>query len=159
MCRFTLIAVVLLVIVELSGCGGANHVIPQPGKITVEEALEQVGRGLNQLYVIGKDQPRSGLIPSEVTIDFNISASTTDTSKLYVEAGATPLESLAVTKAGVDIGTTTTASRGNKITIKLINLFLSDSKDSLIMVKTPEQIATLLKTLKDAGYEPIIKTK
>ncbi|MCK9364915.1 MAG: hypothetical protein M0P74_15110 [Syntrophales bacterium] len=143
---------------SLFGCATLK-VVPEPKKITFEEAMEQVANGLNRMYDIGKDHPKSGLTPSEVTIEFNISADAADKGKLSIEAGANVLDVLQVTKVGAEAGSEIKASRGNKITIKFTNLFLSTNKDSLIMVKKPEEISTLLRILKDAGYEPIYKSR
>jgi hypothetical protein len=119
--------------------------------------MEQVANGLNKMYDIGKNHPKSGLVPSEVTVEFNISADATDKGKLSIEAGANVSDALQITKAGGEASSEMKASRGNKITIKFTNLFLSATKDSLIMVKKPEEISQLLKTLKDSGYEPVLK--
>ena len=150
--------VIALLVCSLFGCA-TKTVVSDPKKITFEAAMEQVANGLNRMYDIGKDHPKSGLVPSEVTIDFNISADATDTGKLSIDAGANVLDPLQVTKAGAEIGSTIKAVRGNKITIKFTNIFVTDTKDSLIMVKKPEEIAQLLKTLKDAGYEPVYKKR
>jgi hypothetical protein len=48
-------------------------------------------------------------------------------------------------------------ARGNKITVKLVNLFLYDTKDALIVNKDPEAIAELLRVLKDYHIEPVLK--
>jgi hypothetical protein len=140
----------------LAGC--ASHtVVPKPSEITFEQAMEQVANGLNKMYDIGKDKPKTGLTPAEVTIEFNISASGSDKGKLFIDAGANTLDTLQVVKAGAEASSEIQASRGNKITIKFTNLFLSDSKDSLIMIKTPEEIAALLDTLKAHGYDIVIR--
>ena len=55
------------------------------------------------------------------------------------------------------IGMTEPGNGSDKITIKFTNLFLSATKDSLIMVKKPAEISELLRILKDAGYEPIYR--
>lgn len=143
----------------LFGCATTKNVVPEPKKITFEDAMEQVANGLNRMYDIGKDHPKSGLTPSEVTIEFNISADASDQGKLSIEAGANVIDSIQVTKAGAEAGSEIKASRGNKITIKFTNLFLSTTKDSLIMIKKPEEITELLRVLKDAGYEPIYKVR
>ncbi len=140
----------------LVGCT-APKVVPEPPKITFEAAMEQVANGLNKMYDIGKNHPKSGLTPSEVTIEFNISADATDKGKLSIEAGANVADALQVTKAGAEAGSEMKASRGNRITIKFTNLFLSATKDSLITIKKPEEISQLLTILKDAGYEPVLK--
>jgi hypothetical protein len=115
--------------------------------------MEQVANGLNNMYDIGKGHPKSGLTPSELTIEFNISATGTDKGKLYIEAGTNTLGPLQIAKAGAEASSEIQASRGNKITIKFTNLFLSNSKDSLIMNKTPEEIVKLLKDLNNINIE------
>lgn len=152
------IVAILVLGFVLAGCA-TSKVVPEPQKITFEAAMEQIANGLNKMYDIGKDHPRSGLTPSEVTVEFNISADATDSGKLSIEAGANVLDTLQVTKAGAETGSEMKASRGNKITFKFTNLFLSANKDSLIMVKTPQEIAALLKVLKDIGYQPVYKSK
>ncbi len=140
----------------LVGCP-ASKVVPEPTKITFEEAMEQVANGLNKMYDIGKNHPKSGLVPSEVTIEFNISADATDKGKLSIEGGINLPNDLQVAKAGAEANSEMKASRGNRITIKFTNLFLSATKDSLVMVKKPEEITQLLAILKGAGYEPVLK--
>jgi hypothetical protein len=63
------------------------------------------------------------------------------------------------TTAKADVGSSIEAKRGNQVTVKFTNLFLSTSKESLIMIKKPAEIAELLEVLKRAGYEPIIRMK
>lgn len=152
--KFTLIVVILIIGIALSGCA-SQRVVPKPSTITFEQAMEQVANGLNKMYDIGKDHPKSGLTPAELTIEFNISATGTDKGKLFIEAGANTADTLQVTKAGAEASSEIQASRGNRITIKFTNIFLSTSKDSLIMVKDPDEIVKLLDVLKESGYEPI----
>jgi hypothetical protein len=151
-----LLATIVIFGFVLVGCSSPK-VVPEPTKITFEAAMEQVATGLNKMYDVGKNHPKSGLTPSEVTIEFNISADATDKGKLSIEGGANVTNGLEFTKAGAEASSEMKASRGNKITIKFTNLFLSATKDSLIMVKKPGEISQLLSLLKDAGYEPVLK--
>jgi hypothetical protein len=139
----------------ISGCA-ATKVVPEPGKITLQAAMEEVATGLNKMYEIRKDYPKSGLLPTEVTVVFNISASGKDEGKLYVEAGATGADFLKITKAGVDVNSTIEASRGNTVTIKFTNILFAP-KDTLIMNKTPDEIDKLLETIKKAGISELLK--
>ena len=156
--RFHSIAVIFVVGSWLVGCA-TTQVVPEPKTITFVDAMEQVAHGLNKMYEIGKDHPKSGLTPAEVTIEFNISAKASDKGKLSLEAGLNPSEVLKLAKAGAEIGSEIEVARGNKITIKFVNLFLADAKDSLIIKKTPEEMAELLKVLKDLKVEPVVKGK
>lgn len=139
------------VVLGLIGC--TEKIVPEPASVTFENAMEQVTVGLNKMYDTGKGYPKTGLVPAEVTIEFNVGASAADSGKLTIGT-ANPIQNV---QAGGEISSNIQASRGNKITIKFVNLFLTDSKESLIMLKQPEEIAELLKVLKSAGYEPIYK--
>ena len=150
------IACALIVGSWLFGCA-TTHVVPEPRKISFENAMEQVAHGLNKMYTIGKEYPKSGLTPAEVTIEFYISAKASDEGKLSIEATLNPSEALKLGKAGAEIGSELETARGNKITVKLVNLFLYDTKDALIVKKDPEAIAELLKVLKDYHIEPVLK--
>lgn len=137
-----------------TGC--AWGVLVQPGKITLDEAISEVATGLNKMYDIRKDHPKSGLLPAEVTVSFNISASATDKGKLFVEAGATLAEVLQVTKAGADISSSLVAKRGNTVTIKFSNLLYAD-EHTLVRNKSPEEIMKLLQALEEAGVGALVK--
>ena len=124
-----LLITIFIIGTALVGCA-ASRVVSDPQKITFEDAMAQLANGLNKMYDIGKDHPKSGLTPSEVTIEFNIASSATDSGKLLIDTTANTLDTLQVTKAGAEIGSKIEASRGNKITIKFTNLFLTATKDS-----------------------------
>lgn len=149
---FVLIVVVLVIGNALIGCA-TQQVIPEPGKITLETAMVEVATGLNKMYDIRADYPKSGLIPAEVTVIFNISASAKDEGKLYIEAGATPADVLKLTKVGAEVGSTIEASRGNQVTIKFSNLLFAP-KDTFVMTKNPDDIEKILEALKKAGIAP-----
>lgn len=140
------------VVLGLIGC--TEKIVPEPASVTFENAMEQVTVGLNKMYDTGKDYPKTGLVPAEVTIEFNVGASAADNGRLTIGT-VNPVQNIQV---GGEISSNIQASRGNKITIKFVNLFLTDSKESLIMLKQPEEIAKLLKVLENAGYQPIYKT-
>lgn len=147
--RFALVVVALIAGSGLSACA-TQQITPEPGKITLEAAMTEVAAGLNKMYDIRKDHPKSGLIPTEVTVVFNVSASAKDEGKLYIEAGATPADILKTTKASAGIGSELVATRGNQITIKFSNLLLAP-KDTYVYAKSPEDIGKLLEALKKAG--------
>jgi hypothetical protein len=96
MWRLALFATIVIVGSTMFGCATAR-VVPEPGKITLEDAMEQVAKGLNKMYESGKNYPKTGLIPTEVEVVFNVSASAKDEGKLVIEAGATTADILKVT--------------------------------------------------------------
>jgi NTP-dependent ternary system trypsin peptidase co-occuring protein len=116
---FKTIAISALALLTV-GCASQQS---QPSKITLEDAMRSVGRGVSAL----KDAEggmQMGMIPSEITVTFNITASAEDSSKIYLDLNPS------VVKAGVEAGSKTSTTRGNQITIKLQHLFLlpKDSK-------------------------------
>ena len=154
MCKYLLIGAILVInVIFLSGCA-TTHIVPQPGKITLQAAMEEVATGLNKMYDIRKDYPKSGLMPTEATIVFNISASATDEGKLYIEAGAN-IDVLKIAKVGAETSSKIEASRGNTVTIKFANILLAP-KDTLIMTKTSDDIEKLFKAIEKVGLKPVL---
>lgn len=138
----------------MSGC--ASMITPEPSKnITLEAAMKSVGTGLREMREAQGDK-LSGLIPSEVEIQFNISASATDTAKLElskkagfeVSTSASDTSSTSATEgtattsgsstdsssskttasaeSKAELGTTLQGSRGNTITVKFVNIITLD---------------------------------
>src|SRR5438128_12620480 len=60
-----------LTVLTFMSCA-SSRVIPQPSKITLEDALASVGRSFQQFRAAEGDL-RVGLIPAEVAVTFNIS--------------------------------------------------------------------------------------
>lgn len=133
-------------------------VAPEPGKITFRQAMQEVAVGLNDLYHLREGQAKTGLIPQEVTIVFNISASAKNEGKLYVEAGATAADVLKITKVGAEGSSSIDTSRGNQITIKLNNILFA-GKETLIITKTPQEVEQLMNLIEGAGYSVYVNPK
>ena len=127
---------------------------PEPGKITLTDAMKEVGTGLNSMYEIRSKGLNSGLLPAEVTIVFNVSASTKDSGKLYVEAGANPVDVLKIVKAGGEVGSEITTARGNQITIKFLNVVLAP-KDTLLTIVEPDKLEAVFDALEKADVNPM----
>lgn len=137
----------LVAALVFSGCA-STRVVDNPGKITLEEALKSVGQGLHDMKDAMKDV-KTGLVPSEVTVTFNITASGSDTGKLYIELSSVPVSG-GLGKGGGGIDSTLSSTRGNQITVKFSNLLFTD-KEKLVFEKTPEDIKKLLDTLQKSG--------
>jgi hypothetical protein len=95
---------------------------------------------------------KTGLIPSEVVVTFNVSASATDTDKLYVEVGAPTTGAPVTGKLGGEVSTTNAATRGNQVTIKFTNILFAPEK-TLIQDKTPEALVDLLTKVFDLNRD------
>ena len=113
-----------IMLVSLTGC--ASYVVPNPSAITLENAMYSVGAGLREMRR-GEGDLRTGLIPEEVEVTFNISASGDQGGKLYVEVSPIPLGVSPIQgKAGAELSAKYTAQRGNQITIRFKNLLFAD---------------------------------
>ncbi len=144
-----MLGVVAALAMALAGCA-TETIVSQPSRITLENALKSVGQGLYDMKEAQKDV-KTGLIPSEVTVTFNITASGSDDGKLYVEVSSNPAGG-GTAKAGAEYGSKLSAQRGNQITVKFTNLLLAD-KERLVSVKKPEEIEALLKQLPKGDIE------
>jgi len=131
-------------------CGGTKWIVPEPSKITLEAAMKSVGEGLKQMKTAEGDI-KTGLLPSEVTVSFNVTASATDSTKLAVAVGTPPAPQIPVSGSVTgDLSSAITASRGNTITIKFTNLLFAP-KEQLITMKKTEDIEKILKVLREQG--------
>jgi hypothetical protein len=145
-----------LIVLLMAGGGCATRVVSNPSRITLDEALATVARGLVRMHQIeqaeaaklGQTNFLTGLVPAEADVTFTIAASGSDSSKLYLELS--PVPSAGPGKAGAELGSSYEASRGNQITIKFKNILLEPDKN-LLGSKSPEEIAKLLRTLQDGG--------
>lgn len=149
MTRLSMSPAALGCVVILSGCN-THGIVPEPGKITLQEAMKSVGEGLTEMHA-SLGGMKTGLMPSEVEVTFNISASATDTGKLYVEVGA-PAGAPVTGKAGGESGTTTTAARGNQISIKFLNVLFAGDK-TLVSKKSAEELAKTIKAIEQSGWQ------
>jgi len=144
-----LTATVLAMLCASAGCQTAKKVA-DPKTITLEAALVSVGEGLSKMYDAKDPKYQFGMLPSEVTVAFNVKATGEDGGKLYVEASAKPVETVTIGKIGGEIMSKQTGERGNTITIKMTNVLFAP-KDTLLTMKSPEEIAQLLQTIRKDG--------
>jgi hypothetical protein len=108
--------------------------------------MESVGKGLAKMRE-AEGGLRTGLIADEVQVTFNISASGTDSSKLYVEMTPIPATPAIGGKAGAELSNSITAQRGNQITIKFKNIMTASTKDTLIPNTTElDKLFTIFRT-------------
>ncbi|MFT3759026.1 hypothetical protein [Thauera sp.] len=139
-------AVLLLV----QGCASLKpEEIARPSEVTLEQALKSVGQGLNEMH-IAQSGLRTGLLPTEVSVTFNLGVSAKDSSKLTLDFGKT----VGVTdiKAGASVEGSSEGTRANSITVKFLNLLVLP-ESSLAQKKKPEEIEAIIKVLKSAGID------
>ncbi|MBI4001233.1 MAG: hypothetical protein HY348_05565, partial [Nitrospira defluvii] len=75
------------IVASLTGC--ASYVVPKPSVITLESAMHSVGAGFREMKKAEGDL-RTGLVPDEVEVTFNISASGEQGGKLFIEVSPLP---------------------------------------------------------------------
>lgn len=140
--------VIVLLTIALAGC--ASMVVPKPGAITLEAAMQSVGTGLRQMRV-AEEELRTGLIADEVQVTFNISANGEQAGKLYVEVTPIPTNPPTGGRAGGELSSSYTAQRGNQITVKFKNIMTASNKDTLC--KDIKAVEELVKIIKGEGFD------
>jgi len=136
--------------VLLTGC--ASVVVPQPAKITIQEAMKQVGEGLKSMKE-AQGGLRTGLVPDELEVTFNVTASGEQGGKLTLEA--TPIIATPNIGGKAEFSDTYTAKRSNQITLKFKNIMYADP--SKILAKDPEALRELLNIINDPQYGDTVK--
>jgi hypothetical protein len=136
--------------VLLTGC--ASVVVPQPAQITIQEAMKQVGEGLKSMKE-AQGGLRTGLVPDELEVTFNVTASGEQGGKLTLEA--TPIVTVPNIGGKAELSNAYTAKRSNQITLKLKNIMYADP--SKILAKDPGALRELLEIINDPQYGDTVK--
>jgi deferrochelatase/peroxidase EfeB len=112
--------------------------------------MKSVGEGLKQMKD-AQGNITTGLLPSEVTVTFNVTASASDSSKLVITASTPTAATLPVSGSFTgDLSSAISAARGNVVTIKFTNLLFSP-ENQFLTKKTAKEIAEILDTLRKEG--------
>lgn len=148
------VAATLASVVVLSGCASWRPgELVNPSEVRLEEAMQSVGEGLSRMKT-AQGEMKTGLIPTEVEIKFNLAASATEKGKLTVDLSkavdVTPVKT--EEKLGGSYESGAEASRGSNIVIKFRNVLTLD-KESLAALKSAQDIQALLTALEQAGIE------
>jgi hypothetical protein len=140
---------------SMSACA-TGKVVPDPSNITLEAAMKSVGEGLKQMKEAQGDI-KTGLLPSEVTVTFNVTASASDNSKLALTVSTPQATQLPLSGSLTgDVSSAISAARGNVITIKFTNLLFAP-QNQFLTTKTAKEIEEILKTLKGEGVTLFVK--
>ena len=154
----TLLGILVAASLSMSACCATGKIVPKPSEITLEAAMKSVGEGLKQMKTAEGDI-KTGLLPSEVTITFNVTASATDDKSLHIAASTPQVPQIPVSgSVTADLSSAIAANRGNSVTIKFTNILFAP-KDQLLTMKSPEEIKEILEALKDAGVIIYIRTR
>lgn len=116
----------LCVCLTTSGCVYSVGEVADPPKITVQQALSDVGDGLNTLR--SKTSGKYGLLVDEVNVTFNISSKATQNGSLGITTEKIPIVTSGLLGATANQTIASEANRGNTITIKLKNIATADLK-------------------------------
>jgi hypothetical protein len=138
----------LLLFSLLCGCCSTRRVA-DPKDITLKAALVSVAEGLDAMRASATNKAPFGLFPHEVEVTFNISASRENKGELKLDLSA-PTASPVVPSAGGSASTTSTASRGNQITIKFSNVLTVNPADTMLG-REGAAIIDLIDKLNQAG--------
>jgi hypothetical protein len=152
--RRALLGIVVAASFSMSACA-SGKIVPNPGSITLEAAMKSVGNGLKQMKEAQGDIT-TGLLPSEVTVSFNVTASATDSQKLLVTASTQAVQLPVSGGLTGDLSSAISTARGNVVTIKFTNLLFAPEKQFLT-AKTPNEIKEILKTLRNEGIVIFIR--
>ncbi|MDR6668782.1 hypothetical protein [Rhizobium sp. 1399] len=118
--------------VLLSGCGTYTpRQVAEPSNISLKEAVFEVADALNEVQDRVPLERRTGLLADEVTVVFNVAATSTTTNT----AGLT-ISNVALAGVGGTLGVNgqtqnvSLGNRGNTVTIKFKNIATADMSKS-----------------------------
>ncbi|BCG72059.1 hypothetical protein MesoLj113a_32170 [Mesorhizobium sp. 113-1-2] len=118
----------------LTGCGTYTpREVANPPTITVQQALNDVGDGLNGLRA--KTNGKYGLIVDEVNVSFNISSKATSDGKLGITTDKIPIGGGGLLGVTASQDLANESNRGNQISIKLKNIATADLKGNDTLIK------------------------
>jgi hypothetical protein len=151
----TLFALFTLVLVQ--GCAPLRpDEVVQPSEVTLEEALTSVGRGLLNMHK-AQEGLKTGLVPTEVSVSFNLGVSAKDSSKLTLDfSRASEAAVKKESKVGLEVETSSEGSRANVITVKFVNL-LALPESSIVQKKSASEIKDLISALRESGIQTYSK--
>jgi hypothetical protein len=126
MLKFSILAIVII----LSGCVSMNpKQVAEPSEITLACAMKQLGAGFQEM-AHAQGGLKTGLIASEASVTFNVTASAKDSSKLAIDLSFAPIKPYPKTgNLGGELADSSEGQRGNTITVKFVSL-LSFAKDA-----------------------------
>lgn len=119
----------------LAGCGTYTpRQVAEPSSVTVRDAVFEVATTLRDVQNLVPPERRAGLLADEVTVVFNVAATSNTTSgaDLRISNVALPSGTLA---AGVDTKNVSEGTRGNQITIKFKNIATADMTKGAFTLK------------------------
>jgi hypothetical protein len=119
----------------LAGCGTFSpREVAQPSGITVRDAVFEVATTLRDVQDLVPPEKRAGLLADEVTVVFNVAATSTTTSSANLNISNVILPN-GTLEGGASSQNTSQGTRGNQITIKFKNIATSDMTKGALSLK------------------------
>lgn len=147
----------------LAGCGAYTpRQVAEPSAISLKQAVFEVADSLNEVQERVPLQRRSGLIADEVTIVFNVAASSTTTNKAGLTVSNVALAGVGGTlTANGETQNVSAGNRGNTVTIKFKNIATADMSKSSFkpkrVCKGNETVGPCAKVLFDEPPQPKVQ--
>lgn len=128
--RFALAFIVCPIV--LSGCGTFTpRQVAEPSEISLKKAVFEVADALNEVQDRVPLQRRSGLLADEVTVVFNVAATSTTTNSAGLTISNVPLAGDGgILGANAQTQNVSLGNRGNTVTIKFKNIATADMSKS-----------------------------
>ena len=116
----------------LSGCGTFTpRQVAEPSDISLKKAVFEVADALNEVQDRVPLQRRSGMIADEVTVVFNVAATSTTTNSAGLTISNVPLAGDGgLLGANAQTQNVSLGNRGNTVTIKFKNIATADMSKS-----------------------------
>lgn len=164
--KFNLIVIPILAALLLTGCCSTDNVA-KPSNITLVNALRDVGTGLAEMKAAelatfatnkvlnpgGTNDFITGLFPAEVDVTFNVTAGAANGNQLSLDLNASAPSVPVGGKISDTYSTSSTAARGNQITVKFMSAYFTTTTTTTTMTNgtkvAVEQKITDAKTLGD----------
>lgn len=115
----------LLAPLFLGACAYSVKQVAEPSTITLDDGVTQVANSLYHLQQLTADRDKSGLIPDEASVTFNVSAKATSANSGTLNIANVPL-SAGTIGGSLSSSLNDESNRGNVITIKFKNLATAD---------------------------------
>ena len=120
---------------SLAGCGAFTpREVAEPSNVTLRQAVFDVAETLRDVRDLTPPGKKTGLMADEVTVTFNIAASSTTTNKADLTVSNVPVGN-GVLGASAGTQNVSEANRGNQIVIKFRNIATADMSKGIYSLK------------------------
>ena len=140
---------VITITIFLNSC--ATTKVDRKEPITLAEGVTEVVKTLNSMSKL-QTEKINGLVPAEVTVEFNVTSGKKKNTNASLEIVPTGL----VSKIGAGWSSEITESSGNKITLKFRSILFAE-KDELIGHKRVNDLTKMFIELKNSNWNATLQ--